>query len=140
MVIIDTSTGFGRRVGAQLETEEVVWLTTVGSDGTPQPSPVWFLWVGGEFLVLSQPDKPKLRNIARNPRVAVNFNTDRLGEEVATFTGTARLHDVAPTVDEMESYNAKYAASIARIGYLPEEFHVAYSVPFRISPEKLRGF
>ena len=43
---IDTSSSFGRRVVERLENEHVVWLTTVAADGTPQPSPVWFLWDG----------------------------------------------------------------------------------------------
>jgi len=140
MSVIDTTTELGRRVSGQLESDEIVWLTTVGADGTPQPSPVWFLWTEGEFLILSQPDKPKLRNIARNPRVALNFNGDRLGEEVATFTGTARLDDVAPTSTEMAAFTAKYIDSTVRIGYTSEQFHAAYSVPLRVTPEKLRGF
>ncbi len=111
MGIIDTTTGFGKRVAEQVEGEEVVWLTTVGADGTPHPSAVWF-----------------------------NFNTDRLGAHLTTFTGTARLDGVAPTPEEMAAYDAKYAASITRIGYTPEQFHAAYSVPLRVTPEKLRGF
>ncbi len=140
MVTIDTTTDFGKRVAGQVQGEEVVWLTTVGADGTPHPSAVWFLWTDDEFLVLSQPDKPKLRNIGRNPRVAVNFNTDSLGSHLTTFTGTARLDGVDPTSEEMAAYDAKYAASITRIGYTPEQFHAAYSVPLRVTPEKLRGF
>lgn len=140
MVTIDTSTDFGKRVAGQVQDEEVVWLTTVGADGTPHPSAVWFLWTDDEFLVLSQPDKPKLRNIGRNPGVAVNFNTDPLGSHITTFTGTARLDGVDPTPEEMAAYDAKYAASITRIGYTVDEFHAAYSVPLRVTPEKLRGF
>ena len=34
---------FGQRAAERLRTEEVIWLTTVGNDGMPQPSPVWFL-------------------------------------------------------------------------------------------------
>lgn len=140
MSVIDTTTELGRRVSGQVDSEEIVWLTTVGADGTPHPSPVWFLWTEGEFLILSQPGKPKLRNIARNPRVALNFNSDRIGEEVATFTGTARLDDVVPTAEELAIFTAKYAQSITRIGYTSEQFHAAYSVPLRVIPEKLRGF
>ena len=37
----DFSSDFGKRAEARLQHEAVAWLTTVGGDGTPQPSPVW---------------------------------------------------------------------------------------------------
>ena len=140
MNVIDTSTDFGLRVSGELETEQIVWLTTVRSDGTPQPSPVWFLWTGGEVLVLSEPGKPKLRNIAGNPRVALNFNSDHGGHRVTTLSGTARLDGAALTDAELAAYTAKYVDAIAALGYTADQFLSAYSVPFRVTPEKLRGF
>lgn len=140
MNVIDTSTDFGLRVSGELETEQIVWLTTVRSDGTPQPSPVWFLWTGGDVLVLSQPGKPKLRNVVGNPRVALNFNSDHGGHRVTTLNGTARLEDAAPTEAELAAYTAKYRDAIEGLGYTADQFLAAYSVPFRVTPEKLRGF
>ena len=140
MDVIDTSTDFGLRVSGELETEQIVWLTTVRPDGAPQPSPVWFLWTGGELLVLSQPGKPKLRNIGGNPRVALNFNSDHGGHRVSTLSGTARLDDAAPTEQELAAYTAKYLAAIEALGYTAEQFLAAYSVPLRVTPVKLRGF
>jgi PPOX class probable F420-dependent enzyme len=138
--VIDTSTDFGLRVSGELETEQIVWLTTVRADGTPQPSPVWFLWTGGEVLVLSEPGKPKLRNIAGNPRVALNFNSDHGGSRVTTLSGTARLDDAALTEAELAAYVAKYRDAIAGLGSTTDQFLAAYSVPFRVTPGKLRGF
>ena len=40
-VIPDPSTPFGERVQRRLREELLVWLTTVGRDGAPQPNPVW---------------------------------------------------------------------------------------------------
>ena len=39
--------------------------------GRPVPTPVWFWWDGETILVYSQRDKPKLRHIVANPRVAI---------------------------------------------------------------------
>ena len=50
---IDVSTPFGKRIAERLETEIMVWLTTVAPDGAPQPNPVWFLWDGSTLLVYS---------------------------------------------------------------------------------------
>jgi hypothetical protein len=53
--MIDLTTDFGKRVEQRLKVEQVIWLTSVGLDGTPQPNPVWFLWDHGEILVYTQP-------------------------------------------------------------------------------------
>lgn len=42
-MIIDLTTEYGARVARRLQDEQVIWLTTVGRDGTPQPNPVWFI-------------------------------------------------------------------------------------------------
>ena len=47
---LDLDSDLGRRAARRLREEEVIWLVTVGQDGTPQPSPVWFLWKGGRRL------------------------------------------------------------------------------------------
>ena len=48
---LDPSTEFGARVERRLPDERIIWLTTVGPDNTPQPSPVWFFWDGETFLI-----------------------------------------------------------------------------------------
>ena len=60
---IDFSTEFGSRVAHQLISEEVIWLTTVGPENTPQPRPVWFLWDGTSCLIYSQSKTYKLDHI-----------------------------------------------------------------------------
>ncbi|HET8524146.1 MAG TPA: TIGR03667 family PPOX class F420-dependent oxidoreductase [Thermomicrobiales bacterium] len=139
MFTIDTSTDFGARVARRLQEETVIWLTTVGHDGTPEPSPVWFLWTGSDVLIFSQRNKPKLRNIARSSAVSLNFDSTN-GGNVVIFTGTARLNDAAPSAEERDAYNQKYDDDIRRIGFDLDSFHQEYSVPLRVTPEKLRGF
>src|SRR3954451_7916261 len=50
-ILPDPATPFGERVAQRLREEVVIWLTTTGADGTPQPAPVWFLWEGETFLI-----------------------------------------------------------------------------------------
>ncbi len=137
---IDTSTEFGARVARRLRDERVIWLTTVRDDGTPEPSPVWFLWDGSTFLIYSQPDKPKLRNIARDPKVALHFNSDPEGDDVAIFTGEAKIDAGVPPATQVPDYLAKYRQGIRNIGMTPDSFAQSYSVPIRVTPTKLRGF
>ncbi|KAA8886610.1 TIGR03667 family PPOX class F420-dependent oxidoreductase [Nocardia colli] len=138
--VVDPSTAFGAKVVARLGTEPVIWLTTVGATGTPQPNPVWFQWRDDEFLLFSKPDQAKLRNLARNPRVSLNFNSTEWGGEVMVFTGTARIDDVAATPDEIATYTTKYADGLQDLGLSAEQFFAEYSAIVRIRPDRLRGF
>lgn len=137
---IDTSTEFGARVVRRLRDEQVIWLTTVREDGTPEPSPVWFLWDGAAFLIYSQPNKPKLRNVARDPNVALNFNSDAGGGDIVIFTVEAKIDTTVPPATRVPDYLAKYRQGIQNIGMTPESFAQSYSVPIRVTPTKLRGF
>jgi PPOX class probable F420-dependent enzyme len=137
---IDVTTDFGARVARRLRSETVIWLSTVRPNGTPEPSPVWFHWDGSTFLIYSMPGKVKLKDIATNPKVALNFNGDADGGNIVVFTGEAREDPSAPPADQVEEYLAKYRAPIAGIGMTPEYFARGYSVAIRVTPTKLRGF
>ncbi|HYH11360.1 MAG TPA: TIGR03667 family PPOX class F420-dependent oxidoreductase [Thermomicrobiales bacterium] len=141
MPLIDTSTEFGQRVQRRLEKETVIWLTTQDEDGTPQPSPVWFLLENDDEIILySQPNKPKVRNIEQRPVVALNFNATESGGNVVIFHGEGWIGNDAPACSDVPNYIKKYATGIAGLGMTPKEFAEEYSVPIRIKLTKLRGF
>ncbi|MEU4433760.1 TIGR03667 family PPOX class F420-dependent oxidoreductase [Nocardia rhamnosiphila] len=137
--LIDPATDFGARVAERLDREQIIWLTTVGPTGTPQPNPVWFRWDGHSFLIFSQPDRPKLRNIARNPRVALHFNSTESGGEVVVFGGAAQLEPPVDA-DEVAAYLDKYESGLAELAMTGDQFRAEYSVPLRVVPDRLRGF
>ena len=97
--MLDLTTSFGARAARRLENEEIIWLTTVKNGQTPQPSPVWFLWDGETMLIYSRPATQKLRNIAANETVSLNFHSDSEGGDVVIFTGTARVDTDGPAAD-----------------------------------------
>ena len=66
--MLDPSRQAHAHADRRLRSEQVAWLTTVRADGQAQSSPVWFLWDGDSFLLYSQPDAQKLRNVAPTPR------------------------------------------------------------------------
>lgn len=136
---IDTSSEFGARVARRLGSELIGWLVTVSPDGTPEPSPVWFLWDGASLLVYSRPNTPKLRNIAANPRVSLHLDGNGTGGDIVILTGEARIDPSAPPADTLPAYTAKYAARIQAIGMTAEQFGRAYSVAIRVTPTRLRG-
>lgn len=136
----DVSTPFGARVERRLAEEQVIWLVTAGKEGLPQPSPVWFLREGETLLIYSKPSAPKLRNIAREPHVALHFNTNPHGDDVVIFHGSAAAEPDAPPPNAHAAYLEKYRAGIANIGMTPERFAEEYSSAIRVRLEKLRGF
>src|SRR5215470_9704770 len=134
-------TRFGRHVGRRLRTERIVWLTTVASDkdDSPLPRPVWFHWDGRTVLILSQKGKAKLRHIAHNPRVALNFNTDADGGDVAVILGDAVIFERQPR-GRIAAYLKKYRRGIKELDMTPEKFKDSFAVPIQIIPRTLRGF
>ena len=140
MSTVDLSTEFGAHVAKRLETDTLIWLTTVGSTGTPYPTLVWFLWTNSEVLIFSQPDKPKLRHLARNQQVTLNFQSNSHGGDVVVMHGVARAPAELPTEEERKIYAQKYAEGIKSLGMTYEQLAAKYSVPIRIRLEKLRGW
>jgi PPOX class probable F420-dependent enzyme len=125
-------------VEKRLYEEQVIWLTTVRADGTPLPTPVWFLWDGETVLIYTQPGTVKLDNAAANPHAALNLNSDEWGGEVVVLTG--EIHEDRATTPAIEhvAYLEKYRAGISDIQMSPESFSQAYSVPLRFTPAHIR--
>lgn len=95
-----------------------------------------FLGVDEEFLVYSQPNRQKLRNIQRDPRVGLNLNSNAQGGAVVRVEGMAKIVEVAPPATEVPEYVEKYRDAIARIGFDPEGFARAFSVALRVTPTR----
>jgi PPOX class probable F420-dependent enzyme len=95
--MIDFTSEFGQRVRKRLETEQIIWITTVFPDSTPQPNPVWFYWDGESVLIYTRPGSIKLKNLTRNPHVSLNFEgATATGGDVVIFHGIARLEPENP--------------------------------------------
>ncbi|HXJ66492.1 MAG TPA: TIGR03667 family PPOX class F420-dependent oxidoreductase [Actinomycetota bacterium] len=140
MGFLDLDDAAQARAEERLRSEVVVWLTTVSDDGQPQPTPVWFVWDGDSFLIYSQPKAPKVANIRDRPRVALQLNADREGEDVVIFEATARLADDEPPADRVSAYVGKYREDIAGLGMTDESFAADYAQPIRVVPTRVRAW
>jgi PPOX class probable F420-dependent enzyme len=116
-----------------------LWFTTVRNDGTPQPTPVWFLWENGTFLIYTGRDTQKLRNIQTNPRVALSYSDNNKADSYAVLTGEAIVDTDSPPVDQHPDYLRKYAEGIAGLGMTSESFAEQFSVALRVTPVRVRG-
>ena len=121
-----------------LATDVVAWFTTVAPDGTPQSSPISFLWDGATIFFYSQPDTPKLRNIAASPRVAFTLRGDDHADHLLVIEGDAAIDRSIPPSDVHEAYRAKYAAPLAHWGMDEADTARSFSVPVRITPTRVR--
>ena len=78
-----------------LESNALAHLITLNADGSPHVSLAWAGLEDGEVVIGTLPDQRKLKNIRRDPRVAVNFVTGRKTEmgldEYLVIHGTARI-------------------------------------------------
>ena len=122
----------------RLADEIVVWLTTVTPAGQPQPAPVWFVVADDHFVIYSRDDVPRLRNIAANPKVALNLNSDREGEELTVIHGEAEIigREVKPSEDP--AYAARYQEHLGYWDFSWETYDRGYPVRLHIRPTHVR--
>ena len=139
--MIDLTSPFGRVAQRHLESEYVIWLTTVGSNLAPQPRPVWFIWEADSFLIFSQANAHKVAHIKKHPKVALHFNTDETGDKnVIVFVGDAEIDANCPPAHQVSKYFEKYKQGIADLPMTPEGFSDEYSVAIRIRATEIRGW
>ncbi len=75
-------------------------LAYIWMDGTPRVVPVWFHWNGENFVLGTPPKAPKLKALARNPKVALTIDDDTFPHRVLMVRGTAKLETVNGVVPE----------------------------------------
>lgn len=128
-----------KRAADRLDLESIGWMTTVAPSGTPQTSPVWFLFDGETILVYSLAGTARTANIAANPRVSFHLDGDGLGGAVVVIEADAAIDDGAPKCYDLPAYMDKYRKFMDNYGWTPEYFSEKYPVPIRITPTRVRG-
>jgi PPOX class probable F420-dependent enzyme len=54
-----------------LSSTAVAFVSTIGKRGEPQVTPLWFLWDGEHVRISLVDGRQKLRNLRRDPRIAL---------------------------------------------------------------------
>ena len=139
MFQLELSNPFQARVADRLKKETVGWLTTVGADGVPQPSIIWFLWDGEDKIQIYSQDNQKIRNIKRNAGVSFNLDGDGKGGNMIVLTGTAEIDPSSPSAADNAPYVEKYASRIISVSGDPAGFAAEYRMPIVMTIAKLRG-
>src|ERR1700747_3336248 len=83
-------------------------LAYVWTDGTPRVIPIWFHWNEREFVLATPPKAPKLKALAKTPKVALTIDDSTFPHKVLLVRGTARLETVRGIVPEYEAAAERY--------------------------------
>lgn len=83
-------------------------LAYVWPDGTPRVVPVWFHWTGEEFVVATPPRAPKLKALAKNPKVALTIDDNTFPHKVLLVRGTASCKLMEGLVPEYQLAARRY--------------------------------
>ncbi len=84
-----------------LEGRHLAIITTIGSDGYPQSTPVWYMPEGESVGIIADADSVKVRNIRSNPRISITIASESRPYRYVVFKGDGELHsDSAGGVDD----------------------------------------
>ena len=83
-------------------------LAYVWADGSPRVIPIWFHWNGKEIVMGTPAKAPKLKALAKNPRVSLTIDDNVFPHKVLLVRGTARLEPVDGVVPEYAMAAERY--------------------------------
>jgi PPOX class probable F420-dependent enzyme len=128
------------RIQRYLGTKEVVVLATLGADGAPHGMAMWFLHTPDAILMLTVADLQKVRDLRRDPRVAVVAESvvDD-GPRGLSVRGRAEILDDSPERRAfVEAFLAKYHPRLERLWgarAMPPN-----RIMFKIAPSHVRSW
>jgi PPOX class probable F420-dependent enzyme len=113
-----------------------VIMSTIRADGSPQISPLWYLFDGDEFIISTAKETAKWSNLRRDPRVALCVDDPVTGQMVVAY-GTARLEDEGIR-EATRAVVEKYVKDPAQVeAHMERIFRDWTRVILRIRPDKL---
>jgi PPOX class probable F420-dependent enzyme len=112
---------------------QIAILATVGSNGRPQQSLVWFLAEDGNVRFSLNMSRQKTINLAKNPACSVTIVDPESGYRYLEVRGTAEIEN-DPDYAFADRVGAKYGSDL-RVHDSPGETRVVVTV----APERVRG-
>jgi PPOX class probable F420-dependent enzyme len=98
-----------------LSRRHVAVLVTLGADGSPLTTPIWYLYRDGVFYFRTASNAIKTENIRRDPRVSICVQDERAPYKSIIVRGTAEISDSLDWLGrEMPRH---YLGLVGAIGY-----------------------
>jgi hypothetical protein len=83
-------------------------LAYIWTDGAPRVIPIWFHWNGREIILGTPPKAPKLKALAKNPKVSLTIDDNAFPHKVLLLRGTARMENVDGIMPEYAAAAERY--------------------------------
>ena len=95
-----------QQIQERLAASRNIWFATVRANGAPHLIPIWFVAHDGQIYICTAPDSVKVRNLRRNPRVALALED---GSVPVILEGTAVVMDnTAAPAEVIAMFKLKY--------------------------------
>jgi len=133
---MDTTDLAATRVRRFLETEPVIWLSTIRADGAPHLVPTWFVWDGEAIVILSKPGAVKVRNLLADPRAMLALGDAEADFDVGLLEARAEVLVGSAGSGLPVGFEAKYGEPIRALGLTPAQFARTYAQVIRLLPVK----
>lgn len=115
-------------------------LATIGNDGMPQQTVLWYEWQGDEIMMNTAAGRVKDRNLRRDPRASVCVTADGMA---VTFTGRVTLIDEQDrALADIHRLAVRYDGPEAAERQTREQFSKEHRVTVRLKIENVvpQGF
>ena len=116
-----------------LDAPGLAHMATLGPDGAPHSSPVWYEWTGADLLISHTKGRQKYRNVERDPRVALSILDPDDPYRYIEIRGTVEIVD-DPEAELIHLLAKKYQ------GKERYEGPVGDRVIFKIVPSKVNTY
>jgi PPOX class probable F420-dependent enzyme len=92
-----------------LNSQRNLILGTLRKDGSPQASPVWYLWTGEAFVISTITATAKWWNLKRDPRISICVDDPATGQMVVAYGDAVLINSTDEDVwDQTRELVAKY--------------------------------
>jgi hypothetical protein len=125
-----------------LRGRHVAVLVTIAEDGTPVPSPIWYLYRDGAFLFRTADDAVRTQNVLRDPRVSICLQEERPPYKAVIVYGRAEI--LPPDEGLAREIPRHYLGAVGAMGYQQAARSRiedgATEITLRVTPERYATF
>ena len=119
----------------------VAVLVTLGPDGAPVPTPIWYLYRDGRFYFRTELNAIKTKNIQRDPRVSICIQEERAPYKAVVAHGRAELGGELDWLGD--AIPRRYLGFVGAIGYRQaarSQIELGPEVTLIVQPERYVSF
>jgi PPOX class probable F420-dependent enzyme len=117
------------------ESKALAHIATIGPDGGPQSSPVWFDWDNDQLRVSLYDSSQKMKNLKRNPRLSVSIVDPANAYRYIEIRGLAVLFEPDTGLEFITRMAGKYLG----LDYYPWHEEGQVEVKVTIKPTRITG-